>query len=387
MSSKKILIVASLSGFVRAFLLDDIKILQSMGYTVYCAANGRVDDRTLEENIDEFKTLGVSFVHVPFSSTNPFEKANWNAYKEIKNLLKNTSFDAIHVHTPIPGTIVRIAAIPYRKKSKVIYTTHGFYFHKGAGRKAWLVFYPIEKIMSLFCDAIITINREDYTNAKKMLCKKVYHISGMGVDTKRYGISINRDKLRNELKLNRSDIVILSIGELSERKNHQIIIKAVALRNNPNLIYLICGNAIEGVGTYTKLKELAEQLNVRVRFMGYRKDIPEICKASDIGAIPSTREGLGLAGIEMLAAGLPLVASRVHGIVDYAIEGKTAYLANPYSSKEFANCIHKLENNSVRKSMRQECVCMAKQFDMEVSHKQREHIYVDVLGHSTCNDS
>lgn len=377
--SKNILIVTALSGFIRAFLLDDIKILQSMGYTVYCAANGEIDDRTLDDNIRQFEKLGVVFIHVPFSSNKPFSKVNWDAFIKIKKILRETSFDAIHVHTPIPGVLVRIAAQKYRKTCKVIYTTHGFYFHKGCGKKKWLIYHTIEKAMSLFSDAIITINNEDYKNAKKMFCKNVFHINGVGVKTEKYDIVVDREKIRRELNLCDTDIAILSVGELSNRKNHQVIIKAMKYIKNPNLVYLICGRAVEGEGTYNELKELAKNMGVRVQFLGYRKDIPDISKAVDIGAIPSIREGLGLAGIEMLAAGLPLVASNVHGIVDYAIEGETAYLADPYSPEGFAKCIGKLENKVERERMKEKCREVAKQFDMSVSHVQRTEIYNNIL--------
>ena len=65
--NKKILIVTALTGFVRAFLLDDIKILQDMGYQVECAANGLNDSKTLEENYQFFKEINVKFYHAIFS--------------------------------------------------------------------------------------------------------------------------------------------------------------------------------------------------------------------------------------------------------------------------------------------------------------------------------
>ncbi len=377
--TKSILIVTALSGFVRAFLLDDIKILQSMGYEVYCAANGEIDDRTVDKNIEQFRKIGVNFLQIPFSSNKPISKNNLKAFFEIKKILKQKKFDAIHVHTPIPGVIVRIAALRYRKSCKIIYTTHGFFFHEGSSKKSWYVFHTIEKLMSKFCDAIITINMEDYKNAKQMLCDQVFHINGVGIDTKKYDIVVDREQIRKKLGLQETDIALLSIGELSDRKNHQIVIKAMKENGNKKLVYLICGKAVEGEGTYNYLKELAEKMDVRVNFLGYRRDIPEIAKAADIGVIPSTREGLGLAGIEMLASGLPLVASGVHGILDYAIEGKTAYLADPYSALEFSEAISKLEDKSERIKMKEKCILTAKKFDMSVSHEQRSKIYKNVL--------
>ncbi len=90
-----------------------------------------------------------------------------------------------------------------------------------------------------------------------------------------------------------------------------------------------------------ELQQLANELNVHIKFLGFRKDIPEICCSADIGALPSFKEGLGLSGIEMLAAGLPVTGSNRQGIKDYVIDGVTGYLANPEDSKSFSEAIQK----------------------------------------------
>lgn len=379
-SEKKVLIVTALTGFVRAFLVDDIKILQSMGYNVVCAANSAGDDRSLEQNIEYFKQLDVRFVDVPFSSNDPFSWQNLKAYCAVKKLLKKERFCLVHVHTPIPGVFVRWAAKKYRKNTKIIYTTHGFYFHEKSSKKNWIIFYNVEKFMSRFGDAIITINKEDYNNAKTMYSPEVFRINGVGVDTKKF-INTKVDKLeyRKMLGLKEDDKVILSVGELSDRKNHQIIIKALAELNDPSWIYLIVGRIIKGQGTYEALTKLASDLNVRVDFLGYRRDIPELSKCADMGALPSSREGLGLAGIEMLASGNPVVASNIHGIKDYIQNGSTGYLADPYDEKSFADAI--LQTYDLKRKSKTEIKCIEKasMFDKEVSHKQRLDIYQKFL--------
>lgn len=378
--SKNALIVTALTGFVRAFLLDDIKILQELGYKVYCMANVSGDDLSQMENVEYFKKIGVSFFNVSFSSSDPLSKDNIKAYNSVCKCLKDNQYDLIHVHTPIPGVLVRFAARKYRKSTKIIYTTHGFYFHKYSSKKNWVVFRTIEDMMSHYCDAIITINKEDYRNALKMHCKNVFYINGVGVNTSKFiDCEIDREDMRNKLGVTEDNVVIMSVGELSKRKNHQVIIRAMHELGNDNLVYLICGKIVEGQGTYHQLMELAKELNVDVRLLGYRTDIPEISRAADIGAIPSSREGLGLAGIEMLAAGLPLVASNVHGMVDYAIDGVTGFTAKPYDVHGYAECLAKLADSKTRMKMKCACVQKAKEFDITKSHLQRESIYKKIL--------
>jgi len=380
-NNRKVLIVTALVGFIRAFLLDDIKILQSMGYEVHCAANTKGDDRTLEQTHDYFAGIKVIFHEVNFSSTSPVSKDSFKAYREMSELIHKYKFDIIHSHTPIAGVLTRLAARGLRKKgSKIIYTSHGFYFHKNSSKKDWIVYYNIERFASLFTDLIVTINWEDFHNAKKMFCKQVEHINGVGVNIDKYSnASVDRNEYRCSLGIDSEDLMILSIGELSYRKNHQIIIRAISQLNNSNLVYVICGKTMVGEGTYSELKSLSKQLGVRVLFLGYRTDIPQIAHCADIGALPSRREGLGLAGIELMAAGIPIVASNVHGIVDYVKDGITGYLCSPDDEKEFAQAIDRLKDKRLRDEMKTKCIQAAKPYDRSVSYKQRQKIYKRLL--------
>ena len=204
----------------------------------------------------------------------------------------------------------------------------------------------------------------------------VYHINGVGVDTNKYILDeFDRTAYREKLGVSENQTVLLSVGEISYRKNYQVVIKALSKLREHNLIYLICGKGLTGDGITKELKELAKELKVNVVFLGYRRDIPEIIASSDIGVIPSNREGLGLAGIEMLAGGLPVVGSSVQGIKDYVIPQKTGYLAEPYDEDDFAKAISRLIDPSARERMKNDCLEEAKQFDKTVSYKQLYDIY------------
>lgn len=377
--TKKALIVTALARFTKSFLTNDIIILQKMGYEVHCASN--IHHVGAECMPQYFEKMNVIFHQIDFSSSKPLSLETLKSYKEMEALLKNEYFDVIHCHTPIAGAIARYASRKQRKKgSIVIYTTHGFYFHKHSNKKTWMLYYTIEDLMSRYCDAIITINREDFENAKKLHCKKVFYIPGVGVDTKRFRNAIvNRSSYRKKLGINEEQILILAVGELSHRKNHQIIIKALAKAKIPNTVFMICGNAMTSANTKNELEELAKESGVDLRLMGLRDDIPEICKCADIGVMPSTREGLGLSGIEMLAAGLPVVASNVHGIVDYIKNGIDGYLCDPFDEDAFAEAMKKLCDSNIRKSMAGNCVKAAEPFDIKYSRKAMQDIYTKIL--------
>lgn len=376
---KKALIVTAFARFVKSFLTNDILILQSMGYEVHCAAN--IHHAGAECMDEYFKEMNVVFHQIDFSSSKPVSRETYMSYREMKKLFNEIQFDIVHCHTPIAGAIARMAGKKQRKQGcKMLYTTHGFYFHKYSSKKTWLIFHTIEDFMSKYTDAMITINHEDYKNAKGMHCKNVYYIPGVGVDTKKFkDVDIDRKAYRKKIGIRDEELLVLAVGELSHRKNHQIVVKALAEVNIPNAVFMICGNAMTSANTKTELEELADKLGVDLRLMGLRDDIPQICKCADIGVMPSTREGLGLSGIEMLAAGLPVVASRVHGIVDYISDGVDGYLCDPYNEHEFANAIKELSSEDIRSSMKENCWKYAEKFDKKFSYKKMREIYNEVL--------
>lgn len=378
---KKALIVANLAGFA-SFLVSDIDWLQKMGYTITFAANTNV--LNWEDTRAALKQRCVEIVNVDFDSKRPFSKQNISAFIQLRKLLKAETYELIHCHTPIAGLITRIAANRFRRKgSKVIYTTHGFTFTKLSSKKSWIVFGTLEKLMSLLSDAIVTINREDYETARKMYCKQVFYIHGVGVNTDSYkNVSINKRTYRESIGVSPEDVMILSVGELSDRKNHRIVIEAIAkLPNKEKYHYVVCGNGING-GTGTQLKKLAEELGVRLNLLGFRSDIPEITACSDLGAIPSIREGLGLAGIQSLAAGVPVLGTDVQGIKDYLVDGETGFLCDANEAETFTEGILRYEKliNAQKEYMSACCKEMASRFDISVSRQEMSNIYTKILG-------
>ena len=380
---KKALVVANLAGFVH-FLWNDIEILQEMGYEIVFAAHDEMLDNKARYRY--FEQKGITFFNLSLSSKNPFSKKNLNAFFELQRLMRQEDFDLIHCHTPIAGFVARAAAQKYRRGgTKVIYTSHGLAFTRFSTKKQWWTYYLLEKLASLFTDTIITINQEDYLAAKKFFCKDIRKINGVGVDTKLYhNVDINTNAYKEKLGLPQDKIMVLSVGELSVRKNHQIIIKALGeIKEKDKYIYVICGREVGNGSITNSLKALAKECGVELYLLGHRNDIPEIMHCSDIGAIPSVREGLGLAGVQSLCAEVPLVGTDVQGIREYIIDGVTGYLCLPYDVKGYAEAITKLSDPALRISLKRNCYDVAKQFDVTVSHCQMRNIYTSLLGEKT----
>ena len=266
---------------------------------------------------DLYKDLGCKYHQIDFSRS-PLSLDNVKAYSQLKKLIEKGKYDIVHCHTPNASVITRLVCRKIRKKNglKVFYTAHGFHFYKGAPKLNWLVYYPIEKICSYFTDKLITINREDYQLAKKkMKAKEVCYVPGVGIDLSNFkNIKVDRNAKRREIGVPENCFLLLSVGELNENKNHQIVIKALAKLNNPNVHY-----AIAGVGEKKEfLIELSKTLGVseQVHLLGYRKDVAELNCSADVFCFPSIREGLSVSLMEAMVCGLPVICSRIRGNVD-----------------------------------------------------------------------
>ena len=365
----KILYVTTI-GATMGFFKSFIKKLTDDGNQVELACNNTA-------NVPEFYVENGFKIHSIDCSRAPINKGNFKAVKQLKKIVENGHFDIVHCHTPIAAACCRIACRKARKNgTKVIYTAHGFHFYKGAPFKNWLIYYPIEKICSHFTDVLITINTEDYALAqKKMNAKSIQYVPGVGIDIKRFSeCVINREEKRKELGIPEDAMLLLSVGELNKNKNHETVIKALAKIHNSNIYYLIAGKG--GLEYY--LNELIENLdlNNNVKLIGYRADIAELYKAADICVLPSIREGLPVAVMEGMAAGLPLIVADNRGTRDLCQNNINGLVCNTFSSDEFADAINKLWNDtSLRRKMGNENLNAAGNFDIKKVNSIMNKIY------------
>jgi glycosyltransferase involved in cell wall biosynthesis len=274
---------------------------------------------------------------------------------------------------------VRIAT--RKAEVPVIYTAHGFQFLKGGPIKDWLFFYPMEKYLSKYTDLLITLNQQDFYLAKKYFhAKQTVYVPGVGVDTSKFAKNEKtRIQKRVELGLKDSGVMLLSVGELNHNKNHQVVIRAIGqIKNNNNIHYFIAGQG----GLKKKLVKLADSLGLtdKVHFLGYRSDIVELLSAADIFVLPSLREGLAVAGMEAMAAGLPLVGSDTRGIADNIENGQNGLVFAPKDVVGFAQGIQALaENPKICKQMGQVSQKKVLSYDLNEINKMMIEVYRRVI--------
>ncbi len=336
---KKVLLTATVQSHIAQFHRPLAEVLHEHGYELHVAARN---------NLGEKNGLSLDFADkvfdVPFSRS-PKSPDNVKAYFQLKKILAADTYEVVHCNTPMGGIVTRLAAVKARKQgTRVFYTAHGFHFYKGASKKNWLVFYPVEKIMAGSCDTLITITKEDRRLAGQKFHTNVEHIHGVGVYTERYHAVSDAEKLqmRSKERLKDSDFVILCTGELNQNKNQKALIKAaVELKESiPGLKILLAGNGPLEQELRMQIRELG--VEDAVRLLGYRTDLEKVTPAADLVVSCSYREGLPLNILEAMLCRKPVVASVNRGHRELVRTGYNGYLVPPDSSAKYAEAIKKI---------------------------------------------
>lgn len=370
---RKVLLVATVQSHICQFHRPLAELLHEHGCQVHVAA---------KNNLAEKNGLKLDFADkvydVPFSRS-PASRDNIEAYRQLKKILQMEQYDIIHCNTPVGGVLTRLAARKARKKgAKVFYTAHGFHFYKGAPKKNWLVFYPIEKFFARMTDKLITVVGEDYETAKARIRCPVYRIHGVGVDNSRY-VPVDeteKQRLRVEMGFTKEQKILLCVGELLPNKNQQLIINAMPqiLQVFPDAKLLIAGNGPEK----SRLEELVSSLGLQeqVCLLGYVTNLQDYQQISDLLVACSIREGLGLNVIEAMMSGNPVVLTDNRGHRELIDDGNNGFLVSMNNQREMAeSVVHILSNTEVAHDFANRAFAFSQQYGYETVKKELEEIY------------
>lgn len=346
---KRALVDATVATMIYRFNMENIEDLEKLGYQIDVSCNwgegnpSDGDELAIFRSTLDQKKIGVIQTTCP---RNLFSVGKILAtYRQMKQLADRGHYDLVHTQTAISSVICRLAfRKAQRNGTKVLYEAHGFHFCRGGPVKAWLLFYPAEKLCSYFTDVLVAINQEDYLLAKtKLRAKRTVYVPGVGIDLEKYAPDKDDVGKENSVRLRQSigcmpeDRLLLSVGELNRNKNHEVIIRALASLKNPEIHYAIAGKGALQEG----LSNLAQRLDVadRIHFLGFRDDVETLYKAADVFVHPSYREGLPVSMMEAMASGLPCIGSRIRGNIDLIDEGEGGYLVCTDDVKGYAEKI------------------------------------------------
>ena len=300
-------------------------------------AEGSIEDQVAAE--------GVRFVPVPHLQREIALLADLRALGELVRLIRAERPQLVHTHMSKAGVLGRIAArwcgVPV-----VIHTPHGHVFHSYSSRSKTALFIWAERWCARWCRRLITLTehcKQDHLDFGIAPIEKFVTIHS-GVDFAPFlAARGKREETRRSLDISEGTVVIGTVGRLVPIKGQCYLLEAFArLRDVMDLPLLLM---LVGDGElHDQLTAQAKALGIEnnTRFLGLRKDVPELLTAMDVFALPSLNEGMGRVLVEAMALELPIVASRVGGIPDVVIEGETGLLVESANPAELASALKRL---------------------------------------------
>ena len=373
---------ASVASMIQQFNMDNIRLLLELGYEVDVACNMEYGSTITPEKVAAMKVqlerMGVQLLHIPVPRKITAIGEIAKAFRQTREIMNRRKYKLIHCHSPIGGIICRLAnrASKHYGSAKMIYTAHGFHFYKGAPWTNWLIFYPVEKISSLFTNLIITINQEDFLLAqRKMRAKEVRYVPGVGIHTKTFAdAKVDQPKKRSEIDVPEDAFLLFSVGELNSNKNHEAIVRT--MEHLPSDIHYV----VAGRGSLQPhLMNIARACGIenRVHLLGFRSDVAQLLKMADLFVFPSLREGLPVSVMEAMAAGKPVVCSKIRGNVDLIEENRGGYLVD---AGDIHGYVRSIETLYLNKRKREEMGAFNAQKAMHYDAENIRQHMADIYG-------
>lgn len=368
---KKILFCASRTSHLENFHRDYLQYFHSLGWEVHVAAQGELD---LPE-VDHFYPLNFSKSSFPLK--------NLSTVLQLKNILKQEQYDVIQPNATLAGLVCRTAVmlLPKQYRPTVIQICHGYLFDDDGGLKSRL-YLTCERLTSKPVDLLLTMNHQDYEIAQKYhLGKQILPIHGMGIHPEKFPpLTLSQQlEIREKYNLDPNSFTFLTIGEFSNRKNQEMIIRAFyqAVQDNPKMQLLLAGEGQQMESCKKLVKEL--HLDTKVIFCGYVSDVNSLYRTADALVAASFYEGLPFNVMEALFCGLPCIVSDVKGHQDLIQHKNNGLLFPIGNSSILAKQLEELSCNIVLYEKIKENAFLPNSYWIEMVKQEVLHAYHMVL--------
>lgn len=300
------------------------------------------------------------------------------AAARVRAMLRRLRPDVVHAH------LFRscVLAVPSAKMGgiRTIETCHG----PEVWRSGWLKrSYVFDRLVVRFVDRFIAVShaaREHLVRNKRVPRERI-RVIWNGRDLRQYSLH-SRQRPRAE---HAAEVAIGVVGRLDEQKGHRYLIAAMPaiLREIPGASFIFVGDG----PLRESLERQAIEVGVRdrVRFDGYRADIPRVLGEFDLFVLPSLYEGLPLVLVEAGAAGLPVVATNVDGSAEVVKDGETGRLVAPRDPAALAAAIIALcKSDALRSQLgRAGHERMVRFFSLERQLEETAKVYESLLAGTT----
>jgi glycosyltransferase involved in cell wall biosynthesis len=298
---------------------------------------------------------------------------------KIYSILKREKPDIVHTHSSKAGIIGRIAAKLAGVKI-IVHTIHGYGFNETQKLFIKKFYIFLEKFCTLFSDKLIVVTKEDIKKGLhyKIAKENKFVLIRAGVDTEFYKSFIQNPNFKETLGIGDNIRIISTIGAFKPQKNLKDFIKAASLvvSRFKDTMFLIIGDGQQR----KELEILIEKSNLKnkILMLGWRTDIAEILKASDIFVLTSLWEGLPCSIIEAMCCAKPVVANAVDGLKEIVVDGKNGFLVEPNNYVKTAERITCLLSNKIDlKNLGEKAYnSISQEYNINHNLKQYEELYL-----------
>jgi glycosyltransferase involved in cell wall biosynthesis len=363
----RVLIVTSHLNFggISSYSVSLAKKLKEKGHEVFIASSGG-------DMVPELEDVKINHLQLPLNTKSELNPKVIISGIKTAFFVSSNKIDIMHAQSRVAQVCCSLASsltrIPY------ITTCHGFFKPKFT-----------RKVFKFWGRKVIAISeavRAHLVNDLKVAKNKIVLIYN-GVDVKnfeRYYTSQDKEAIRKEYKLEDSPVVGI-IARLSSVKGHEYLIRAAKfiLAERSDIQFLIIGDGPEE----NKLKRLVKSLNIEknIFFHSSILDTARPLSIIDIFVMPSISEGLGLAILEAMASGLPVVASNVGGIYSLVLEGENGILVAPKNPQALKEAVLKLINDKklcLQMGRKSREICGSK-FSLDIFAEEVEKVYREII--------
>jgi glycosyltransferase involved in cell wall biosynthesis len=323
-----------------------------------CDPRGRLYERARREGIE---------CH-PLSIRNALDFA---AAMRLRNLLSRVRYDIVHFHTSRAHSMAPFA----RGHTRALIVTRRMDYRPNR------LFAPYLYNRAVDAVAAISSGVADSLGEAGVLRDHLRIIpSGVDCDHFHPANSSERQVARARLGIAGGDFLVGTVGMLEERKGHRYLLEAIAILNRARAVAPRIKCAIAGEGAIgDQIAKLARELGIAsdTLFLGMIGDSRQLLDALDLFVFPSLKEGLGVALLEAMACGLPVVATRAGGVIDIVEDNRSGLLVPPRDAASIADAIASLANDTKRRAQlgRAASARVSENFSMDAMTKKTIDLY------------
>ena len=297
--------------------------------------------------------------------------------KNLKETIIKENPNIIVCHGTRSSIYLKINLFSLKKKFKFIYVLHGIHFIRRKFPFNYILLFWEIFTNRIFVDKLVCVGKDDFNLAKKLKLineKKIVLIEN-GIKIEEYQ-NIPEGFLRKKFNLQNKKI-FLTICRLHYQKDVKTLIKSINFLKDEDLVLFIVGD-----GTDRKeLEELVNNLNLqeKIKYLGFKKEVKEILKDTDIFILSTRWEGLPIVILEAWASKVPIIASNVHGIKGLIENEKDGLFFEFGNEKDLAEKIKLLlENEEMRKKLSENgFIKVTQKFNVERMINQYELLFLE----------